>query len=222
MVGLDFSVINWDEIQKATLETLSMLLVSGIFTFIIGLPVGIILFLTSRSASMPNRVIYTVLSFIVNILRSVPFIILIVAMLPITKAIVSTTIGVVGTIPPLVVGAAPFFARLVETSLREVDKGVIEASQAMGASTGQIIMKVLMPEALPGLLAGITITVVTLISYTAMAGMVGGGGLGALAINYGYYRYEREVMIVAVIVMIILVQVLQMAGDRLVKHFTRK
>lgn len=222
MMGLDFSVINWDEIQKATIETLSMLFVSGIFTFIIGLPIGIILFLTSRSESKINGMIYAVLSFIVNILRSVPFIILIVAMLPITKAIVSTTIGVVGTIPPLVVGAAPFFARLVETSLREVDKGVIEASQAMGASTGQIIMKVLMPEALPGLLAGITITVVTLISYTAMAGMVGGGGLGALAINYGYYRYEREVMIVAVIVMILLVQILQMAGDRLVKHFTRK
>lgn len=222
MMGLDFSVINWDEIQKATIETLSMLFVSGIFTFIIGLPIGIILFLTSRSESKVNGMIYAVLSFIVNILRSVPFIILIVAMLPITKAIVSTTIGVVGTIPPLVVGAAPFFARLVETSLREVDKGVIEASQAMGASTGQIIMKVLMPEALPGLLAGITITVVTLISYTAMAGMVGGGGLGALAINYGYYRYEREVMIVAVIVMILLVQILQMAGDRLVKHFTRK
>ena len=222
MMGLDFSVINWDEIQKATVETLSMLFVSGIFTFIIGLPIGIILFLTSRSESKVNGMIYAVLSFIVNILRSVPFIILIVAMLPITKAIVSTTIGVVGTIPPLVVGAAPFFARLVETSLREVDKGVIEASQAMGASTGQIIMKVLMPEALPGLLAGITITVVTLISYTAMAGMVGGGGLGALAINYGYYRYEREVMIVAVIVMILLVQILQMAGDRLVKHFTRK
>ncbi|MCM3129799.1 MULTISPECIES: methionine ABC transporter permease [unclassified Paenibacillus] len=222
MMGLDFSVINWDEFQKATMDTLKMLGASGIFTFIIGLPLGIILFMTSRSTSGFSRAVYSVLSVIVNILRSVPFIILIVAMIPITKEIVGTAIGVLGTIPPLVVGAAPFFARLVETSLREVDRGVIEASQAMGASTGQIIWKVLMPESLPGLLAGMTITIVTLVSYTAMSGMVGGGGLGALAVNYGYFRYENEVMIVAVIIMIVLVQALQMIGDRLVKHFTRK
>lgn len=222
MMGLDFSVINWDEFQKATMDTLKMLGASGIFTFTIGLPLGIILFMTSRSTSGFSRAVYSVLSVIVNILRSVPFIILIVAMIPITKEIVGTAIGVLGTIPPLVVGAAPFFARLVETSLREVDRGVIEASQAMGASTGQIIWKVLMPESLPGLLAGMTITIVTLVSYTAMSGMVGGGGLGALAVNYGYFRYENEVMIVAVIIMIVLVQALQMIGDRLVKHFTRK
>lgn len=222
MMGLDFSVINWDEFQKATMDTLKMLGASGIFTFIIGLPLGIILFMTSRSTSGFSRAVYSVLSVIVNILRSVPFIILIVAMIPITKEIVGTAIGVLGTIPPLVVGAAPFFARLVETSLREVDRGVIEASQAMGASTGQIIWKVLMPESLPGLLAGMTITIVTLVSYTAMSGMVGGGGLGSLAVNYGYFRYENEVMIVAVIIMIVLVQALQMIGDRLVKHFTRK
>jgi D-methionine transport system permease protein len=130
--------------------------------------------------------------------------------------------GVEGTIPPLVIGAAPFFARLVETALREVDRGVIEASQAMGASSFQIIRKVLLPESLPGLIAGMTITVVTLVSYTAMSGMVGGGGLGDLAIRYGYYRYETGIMIVSVIFMVILVQVLQMLGDRLVIYFTRK
>ncbi|MEK5061356.1 metal ABC transporter permease [Paenibacillus sp. FSL H7-0326] len=222
MMGLDFSVINWDEFQKATLDTLKMLGASGLFSILIGLPLGIILFMTSRSTSGISRAVYNVLSVIVNILRSVPFIILIVAMIPITKEIVGTAIGVLGTIPPLVVGAAPFFARLVETALREVDRGVIEASQAMGASTGQIIWKVLMPESLPGLLAGMTMTIVTLVSYTAMSGMVGGGGLGSLAVNYGYYRYENEVMIIAVIIMIVLVQALQMIGDRLVKHFTRR
>ncbi|SDX49837.1 methionine ABC transporter permease [Paenibacillus sp. PDC88] len=222
MMGLDFSVINWDEFQKATLDTLKMLGASGLFSILIGLPLGIILFMTSRSTSGISRAVYNVLSVIVNILRSVPFIILIVAMIPITKEIVGTAIGVLGTIPPLVVGAAPFFARLVETALREVDRGVIEASQAMGASTGQIIWKVLMPESLPGLLAGMTMTIVTLVSYTAMSGMVGGGGLGALAVNYGYFRYENEVMIIAVIIMIVLVQALQMIGDRLVKHFTRR
>jgi D-methionine transport system permease protein len=168
------------------------------------------------------KVIYIVLSFIVNILRSVPFIILIVALIPFTRSLVGTSTGVLGTIPPLVIGAAPFFARLVETSLREVDKGVIEAAQAMGASTGQIIRRVLLREALPGLLAALTITVVTLVSYTAMSGMIGGGGLGTLAINYGYYRYETAVMIVAVVLMVVLVQLLQMAGDRLVRHYTRK
>ncbi|MNO82724.1 Methionine import system permease protein MetP [compost metagenome] len=157
-----------------------------------------------------------------NIVRSVPFIILIVALIPVTRAIMGVSTGIEGTIPPLVIGAAPFFARLVETALREVDRGVIEASQSMGASTLQVIGKVLIPESLPGLIAGMTITAVTLVSYTAMSGMVGGGGLGDLAIRYGYHRYEEEVMIIAVIFMVVLVQILQMLGDRLVIHFSRK
>ncbi|MNN58699.1 D-methionine transport system permease protein MetI [compost metagenome] len=157
-----------------------------------------------------------------NIVRSVPFIILIVALIPVTRAIMGVSTGIEGTIPPLVIGAAPFFARLVETALREVDRGVIEASQSMGASTLQVIGKVLLPESLPGLIAGMTITAVTLVSYTAMSGMVGGGGLGDLAIRYGYHRYEEEVMIIAVIFMVVLVQILQMLGDRLVIHFSRK
>ncbi|MCC3378590.1 methionine ABC transporter permease [Paenibacillus farraposensis] len=222
MSELDFSQVSWDELWNSTVETLQMLGASALFTLIIGLPLGIILFLASRSSLTLMKVIYIILSFIVNILRSVPFIILIVALIPFTRSLVGTSTGVLGTIPPLVIGAAPFFARLVETSLREVDKGVIEAAQAMGASTGQIIRRVLLREALPGLLAALTITVVTLVSYTAMSGMIGGGGLGTLAINYGYYRYETAVMIVAVVLMVVLVQLLQMAGDRLVRHYTRK
>ncbi len=221
-VNMDFSTVRWEEIGKASIETLQILGASGLFTIIIGLPLGVLLFMTARSASTQSRVVYSILSLIVNILRSVPFIILIVALIPFTRSLVGTATGVLGVIPPLVIAAAPYFARLVETTLREVDRGVIEAAQAMGASTGQIVRRVLLPEALPGLLAGITITIVTLVSYTAMAGMVGGGGLGTLAINYGYFRYQNEIMIISVVFMVILVQILQMAGDRLVTFFTRK
>lgn len=222
MGSLDFSAINWTEIMDATVATLRMIAYSGIFTIILGLPLGIMLYLWGRSNNHFIRVVYSVLSFIVNILRSVPFIILMVALIPVSKSIMGTSIGVLGTIPALVIGAAPFFSRLVETALREVDRGVIEAAQGMGASTSQIVWRVLLPEARPGLLAGVTITIVTLVSYTAMSGMIGGGGLGDLAIRYGYYRYEKEVMIISVVLMVILVQLLQMAGDRLVQHFTRK
>ncbi|MEK4276183.1 methionine ABC transporter permease [Paenibacillus sp. FSL R7-0026] len=219
---MDFSTVRWEEVGKASIETLQILGVSGLFTVIFGLPLGVLLFMTARSTSIKSRTVYTILSLIVNILRSVPFIILIVALIPFTRSLVGTATGVLGVIPPLVISAAPYFARLVETTLREVDRGVIEAAQSMGASTGQIVRRVLLPEALPGLVAGITITIVTLVSYTAMAGMVGGGGLGTLAINYGYYRYQNEIMIISVVSMIILVQILQMAGDRLVTFFTRK
>lgn len=219
---MSFAELNWDEMVTATYATLQMLVISGLFTIILGLPLGIILYLWGKSDSIVIRVTYSVLSFVVNILRSIPFIILMVALIPFSKAIVGTSIGVLGTIPALVIGAAPFFARLVETALREVDRGVIEAAQGMGASTSQIVLRVLLPEARPGLLAGVTITLVTLVSYTAMSGMVGGGGLGDLAIRYGYYRYQMEVMIISVVLMVILVQLLQMAGDRLVRHFTRK
>lgn len=222
MTELDFSKINWDEMRTATGDTLLMMGYATLFTFLIGLPLGILLYSFSRSNQWFIGLLYRVLSLIVNILRSVPFVILIVALIPLTRAIVGVSMGVQGTIPPLVIGAAPFFARLVETALREVDRGVIEASQAMGASPLQVIRKVLLPEALPGLIAGMTITAVTLVSYTAMSGMVGGGGLGDLAIRYGYYRYQMEVMIVSVVFMVILVQLLQMIGDRFVIYFTRK
>lgn len=222
MKQLDFSKIDWSEMANASGDTLQMMGFSMLFTFLIGLPLGVLLYTFSKSNNSALIWIYRILSFIVNIIRSVPFIILIIALIPITRMIIGVSSGVEGTIPPLVIGAAPFFARLVETALREVDRGVIEASYGMGASTFQVIRKVLLPESLPGLIAGMTITAVTLVSYTAMSGMIGGGGLGDLAIKYGYYRYETEVMIVSVFFMIVLVQVLQMLGDRLVIYFTRK
>jgi D-methionine transport system permease protein len=210
------------EIWQATQDTLSMLGMSALSTVLIGLPVGIILFMTSKDQILQNRLTYMLLSFVVNILRSVPFVILMILVMPFTKILVGTTIEVKGSIPPLVIAAAPFFARLVETTLREVDKGVIEAAKAMGASNWQIIRKVLLPESVPGLIAGITITTVTLVGYTAMSGVIGGGGLGDLAIRYGYQRFMPDVMLVTVIILIVLVQLLQTFGDRLVIRFSRK
>ncbi|MGF9796248.1 methionine ABC transporter permease [Brevibacillus agri] len=214
--------VDWSEIAEGTLDTLTMLGFSTLFTILIGLPLGIILFLTSRGQLLQNKAFYSVASFIVNVLRSVPFIILMILLIPVTKLIVGTSLGVLGAIPPLVIGAAPFFARLVETSLREVDRGVIEAAQSMGASSWQIIWNVLLPESRPGLVAGITITTVALVSYTAMSGVIGGGGLGDLAIRYGYQRFQTDVMIVTVVILLVLVQILQSLGDRLVLRFSRK
>jgi len=163
-----------------------------------------------------------VLSLLVNVLRSVPFVILLILMIPLTVLITGTSLGVAGAIPPLVVGAAPFFARLVETALREVDKGVIEASFAMGAKRRQVVLGALLPEALPGLVAAGTVTAVALVSYTAMAGVVGAGGLGDLAIRFGYQRFQTDVMIVTVVLMLVLVQVLQMIGDAVVRRVSHK
>lgn len=222
MMGLTFENLDWPEIAEATLDTLTMLGFSTLFTVLIGLPLGIILFLTSRGQLLENRAFYSVASFVVNVLRSVPFIILMIMLIPFTKLIVGTSLGVQGAIPPLVIGAAPFFARLVETSLREVDRGVIEAAQSMGASNWQIVWNVLLPESRSGLVAGITITTVALVSYTAMSGVIGGGGLGDLAIRYGYQRFQTDVMIVTVVILLVLVQILQSLGDRLVLRFSRK
>ena len=212
----------WPEIWQASLDTLYMLLGSMLFTVLLGLPLGVLLFLTGPRQLFEQSVLYGALSLVVNILRSVPFVILLILMIPFTELLVGTSLGVAGAIPPLVVGATPFFARLVETALREVDRGIIEATQAMGASTWQIITRALLPEALPGLLAATTVTAITLVSYTAMSGLIGGGGLGDLAVRYGYQRYQPDVMAVTVILLLILVQVLQMVGDRLVVHFSRK
>ena len=181
-----------------------------------------LLFLCSPRQLLENRGLYAFMSLAVNILRSLPFIILLIVMIPFTVLITGTSLGVAGAIPPLVVGATPFFARLVETALREVDRGIIEATQSMGATTRQIIMNALLPEARPGIFAAITVTAITLVSYTAMAGVVGAGGLGDLAIRFGYQRFQTDVMIVTVVLLLILVQVLQMVGDRLVVHFSRK
>nr|WP_172833304.1 methionine ABC transporter permease [Pseudomonas sp. Z003-0.4C(8344-21)] len=221
-IKLFFQNIDWLEIGLATNDTLLMLGGSLLFTVLLGLPLGVLLFLCSPRQLLENRVLYAILSVMVNILRSLPFIILLIVMIPFTVLITGTSLGVAGAIPPLVVGATPFFARLVETALREVDRGIIEATQSMGATTRQIIVNALLPEARPGIFAAITVTAITLVSYTAMAGVVGAGGLGDLAIRFGYQRFQTDVMIVTVVLLLILVQVLQMVGDRLVVHFSRK
>lgn len=214
--------IDWFEIWQATLDTLVMLGGSLLFTVVLGLPLGVLLFLTGPRQMFAQPAFYGVLSVVVNIMRSLPFIILLIVMIPFTVLLTGTSLGVAGAIPPLVAGAAPFFARLVEAALREVDRGIIEASQAMGATTWQIVTRALLPEARPGIIAAVTVTAITLVSYTAMAGVVGAGGLGDLAIRFGYQRFQTDVMVVTVVLLLAMVQLLQMAGDRLVVHFSRK
>ncbi|MNF62477.1 Methionine import system permease protein MetP [compost metagenome] len=214
--------IDWYEIWLATLDTLLMLGGSLLFTVLLGLPLGVLLFLTGPRQLFEQKAVYGLLSLLVNVLRSLPFIILLIVMIPFTVFITGTSLGVAGAIPPLVVGATPFFARLVETALREVDRGILEATQAMGATTRQIIVNALLPEARPGIYAAITVTAITLVSYTAMAGVVGAGGLGDLAIRFGYQRFQTDVMVVTVILLLVLVQILQTVGDKLVVHFSRK
>ena len=217
-----FSNIDWSDIGQACLDTLIMLGGSLVLTILLGLPLGVLLFLTGQGRLAQNRVANAVLGIVVNILRSVPFIILLIVMIPLTVMLVGTSLGVAGAIPPLVVGAAPFYARLVEGSLKEVDRTTIEAVQAMGATTRQIVTGALIPEALPGLIAGATVTAVALVSFTAMAGVVGAGGLGDLAIRFGYQRFQTDVMVVTVVLLVVLVQILQYAGDALARHFTRR
>ena len=217
-----FENISWAEIGQATLDTLAMLGGSMALTVVLGLPLGVILFLTGPGQMLQSRAANGALSLVINILRSVPFVILLIVMIPLTVALVGTSLGVAGAIPPLVVGAAPFFARLVETALREVDKGVIEASFAMGAKRRQVVLGALLPEAMPGLIAAATVTAIALVSYTAMAGVVGAGGLGDLAIRFGYQRFQTDVMVVTVVLLLVLVQVLQMVGDVVVRRVSHR
>lgn len=217
-----FANVDWADIGKATVDTMLMLGGSLVLTVILGVPLGVLLYLSGKGRLAANPVLNAVLSFVVNVLRSVPFIILLIVMLPVTVLLVGTSLGVAGAIPPLVVGAAPFYARLVETALREVDKGVVEATQAMGGSTFQIVTRALLPEAMPGIIAGATVTAIALVSYTAMAGVVGAGGLGDLAVRFGYQRFQTDVMVVTVVLLLILVQILQMIGDRLVAKVSHR
>jgi len=217
-----FDNVDWAEIGRATVDTLLMLGGSLVLTVILGVPLGVLLYLSGKGRLAANPVLNAVLSLIVNVLRSVPFIILLIVMLPVTVLLVGTSLGVAGAIPPLVVGAAPFYARLVETALREVDKGVVEATQAMGGSTFQIVTRALLPEAMPGIIAGATVTAIALVSYTAMAGVVGAGGLGDLAVRFGYQRFQTDVMVVTVVLLLVLVQILQMIGDRLVAKVSHR
>mgnify|MGYP005776205115 FL=1 len=198
-------------------ESLYMTLISTFVAYVIGLPVGLILVCTDKEGIRPIVWLNKLLGFIVNVLRSVPFLILMITVIPVTRAIMGTTIGSKATIVPLVIGAAPFIARMVESSLKEVDKGVIEAAESMGASPFQIMFKVLLPEAKPSLLVGSAISVTTILAYSAMAGAIGGGGLGAIAMNYGYYRYQEDIMFITVILLVIIVQILQEVGMRIAK-----
>ncbi|MFN4161006.1 MAG: methionine ABC transporter permease [Stenotrophomonas sp.] len=212
----------WADIGQATLDTLLMLGGSLPLTLVIGLPLGVLLFLTGSPQLHRKPALYGALALLVNLLRSVPFIILMIVLIPLTLWMMGTSLGVRGAIVPLVIGAAPFYARLVETALREVDRGVIEATQAMGATTWQLVTRVLLPEARPGLIAGATVTVIALIGFTAMGGAIGSGGLGDLAFRDGYQRSHTDVALVTVVLLLVLVQALQMLGDWLVTRYSRK
>lgn len=203
-------------------ETLYMTIVSTAFAYLFGIPLGVILYITDKKGICNNRIINFIVGTVVNMIRSIPFLILLVAILPFTRFIVGTTIGSTATIVPLIVAAAPFVARMVESSLKEVDLGVIEAARAMGSSALQIIFKVLLPEAKPSLLVGCTISLATILGYSAMAGFVGGGGLGAIAINYGYYRYQGDIMWITVILLVVIVQLFQEAGLKLVRKVDKR
>lgn len=210
------------DLSHAFGETFQMLGISTVMSIIGGLPLGLLIFVTNRHLFWQNRFVYGISSVAVNIIRSIPFVILLVLLLPLTQLLLGNTIGPIAASVPLSVAAIAFYARLVDSALREVDKGIIEAAEAFGASPMLIICGVLLPEAKAGLLRGLTITLVSLIGYSAMAGIVGGGGVGDLAIRYGYYRYETEIMVVTVVALIILVQIVQMAGDFLANRADKR
>ena len=211
-----------DLLASGTWETLYMTLVSTAIAYLLGVPLGVVFFLTSPDGIAPNKAVNLAVGVIVNILRSIPFLILLVAILPFTRVVVGTTIGSTATIVPLVVAAAPYVGRMVESSLKEVDPGVIEAARAMGSSPLQIVTKVLLPEAGPSLLVGAAISLATILGYSAMAGFVGGGGLGAIAINYGYYRYQTDVMLITVALLVVIVQIFQEGGLKLVSRVDKR
>ena len=217
-----FSQAVTEMLIRGFFETLYMTLVSTFFGYLLGRPMGITLAVTNKDGIRPNRAVYKVLDFIANIIRSIPFLILLILIIPLTRAIVGKSYGPTAVIVPLTIAAAPFIGRMVESSLQEVDKGVIEAAQSMGATTMTIIFKVLLVEARVSLIVGATIAVGTILGYSAMAGIVGGGGLGDIAIQYGYYRYEAAIMITAVVVLVIIVQVLQTLGMMLSKKLDRR
>ncbi|MFV0284215.1 MAG: methionine ABC transporter permease [Castellaniella sp.] len=214
--------VDWAMIGEATIDTLLMTGFSLLFTVLIGLPAGVLLFLSSPGQAMSNRAVYQTVAFIVNVLRSVPFLILLIVMIPFSRLVAGTALGVQGSIPPLVASAAPFFARLVENVLRELDPGVSEACRAMGATSRQTVLWALLPEATTGILAAIVVTAITLVGYSAMSGVIGGGGLGDLAVRYGYQRYQGDVMAVTVVILVIMVQVFQVFGDRWVARLNRR
>ena len=214
----EMTLMMWDGIK----ETLFMTLLSTLFGYILGLPIGIALAVTDKSGIKPNAAVYKVLDVIANIIRSIPFLILLILIMPVTRLIVGRSYGTAATVVPLTVAAAPFIGRMIESSLNEVDRGVIEAAQSMGASTMTIIIRVLLVEARTSILVGVTIALGTILGYSAMAGIVGGGGLGDIAMRYGYYRYESEIMLVSVVLLVILVQIFQTIGMKMSVKLDRR
>lgn len=217
----------WDSatvmmLVKETGTTLYMTLTSTILAYVIGLPMGVCLVITAKDGFRPIAVVYKILDVVANVVRSIPFLILLMLLIPFTRFVVGKSYGATATIVPLTIAAAPFIARLVESSLLEVDKGVIEAAQSMGAGIGTIVWKVLLAEARTSLIVGATIALGTILGYSAMAGAVGGGGLGDVAIRYGYYRYQADIMIVTVVLLVILVQILQIIGTKLSKKLDKR
>ncbi|MBE6348466.1 MAG: ABC transporter permease [Spirochaetaceae bacterium] len=220
-------MINWSEILtltgNATLQTLAMVGASTVFSMILGLPLGILLCVTDPDTGIiPKPILYQVITRIVNVLRSFPFIILIILLFPLSRLILGTSIGTAATIVPLSIAAAPFVARIIETALKEVDPLVVQAAKSMGSTNSQIIFKVLLPEAMPSLVSGVTLTIINLIGYSAMAGAVGGGGLGDLAIRYGYQRFNTPILIASVIVILVLVEVIQFIGTKITSTLMKK
>ncbi|MCC5889973.1 MAG: ABC transporter permease [Alkalibacterium sp.] len=218
----NFEDVSWDRLWTATLQTLYMTAISVVLVFLLGLILGLILYETRHHQTIWSVALYKAVSVFVNIFRSIPFIILIVLLIPFTRAIVQSMTGPTAALPALILSAAPFYARLVETSLREVDKGVIEAAEAMGASKWELIFKVYIPESLPSIIAGITVTAISLVGYTAMAGVIGAGGLGNLAYLEGFQRRQATVTLVATAVILVIVFVIQFIGDRWVSAIDKR
>ena len=219
---LDFSEVNWEKMQEATLETIGMTIGSVVIIFFAGLLLGLLLYETNGKDTLAAKTLYRVVAILVNIFRSIPFIILIVLLIPITKTLVGSIIGPIAALPALILSSAPFFARLVEIGFREIDKGVVEAAEAMGASKWQIIYKVLIPESLPAIVSGITVTTISLVGYTAMAGVIGAGGLGNLAYLDGFQRNQPAVTLVATLIILVIVFIIQAIGDVIVKKVDKR
>ncbi len=222
MIESLFPHLRLDQLWDATWETLYMTGIAGLATLVLGIVLGVLLFLTSKGQLLKNRTVYTLISVLVNVFRSIPFIILIVLLIPFTKSLIGTILGADAALPALIVGAAPFYARLVEIALREVDKGVIEAARSMGAKNRTLIFRVLLPESSPALVSGITVTLIALVSYTAMAGVIGAGGLGNLAYLEGFQRNHSDVTLVATLTILLIVFVIQFIGDTLTRTLDKR
>src|SRR5690625_1541094 len=222
MALIEFLIEFWPELNKAFFQTLLMVGIAVAVAILIGMPLGIVLYVTDHGQIIENKWIRSIAGVVTNLVRSIPFIILLVFLLPLTDKIVGTTIGPTAASVPLSVAAIPFFARIVESAAREIDRGVIEAAVSVGAHPWTIIKDIILPEARPAIISGLTITIISLVGYSAMAGIVGGGGIGDLAIRYGYYRYDNNVMYTTVIVLIVLVQVIQFSGDFVARKVNKR